>query len=100
MANTKRLTEKVEVLSHGTERDGGYGGYVPTVTVEDISDWPTSFPPEIGITAITAAAGNHDHAEVEDTERGLVAAATIQALAVALSARIVVLETAAPEEGG
>ncbi len=35
MANTKRLTEKVEVLSHGTERDGGYGGYIPTVTVED-----------------------------------------------------------------
>ena len=34
MANTKRLTEKVEVLSHGTQGDG-YGGYIPTVTVED-----------------------------------------------------------------
>ena len=63
--------------------------------VEDISDWPTSFPPEIGITATTAAAGNHDHAVVEDATSGLVAAATIQALAEALSARILVLETAA-----
>ena len=34
MANTKRLTETVEVLSHGTESDG-YGGYIPTVTVVD-----------------------------------------------------------------
>ena len=33
MANTLRLTETVEVLSHGTQGDG-YGGYVPTVTVE------------------------------------------------------------------
>ena len=64
--------------------------------VADITDWPTSFPPEIGITATTAAAGNHDHALVADATSGLAAAATIQALAVALSARILVLETPAP----
>ena len=63
--------------------------------VEDISDWPTSFPPEIGTTATTAAAGNHDHAVVEDVTSGLAAAATIQDLAEALSARILALETAA-----
>ena len=67
--------------------------------VADISDWPESFPPEIGITATTAAAGDHDHAVVEDLTSGLVAAATIQALAEALSARILALETAAAEEG-
>ena len=44
----------------------------------------TSFPPAA-----------HDHAVVEDATSGLVAAATIQALAEALSARILVLETAA-----
>ena len=65
--------------------------------VADISDWPATFPPEIGTTATTAAAGNHDHAVVEDTESGLEAAATIQALAEALSTRILALETAAGE---
>ena len=64
--------------------------------VADITDWPATFPPEIGITATTAAAGNHDHAVVADATSGLVAAATIQDLAEALSARILVLETAAP----
>ncbi len=63
--------------------------------VADITDWPASFPPEIGVTATTAAAGNHDHAVVEDATSGLAAAATIQALAEALSARILALETAA-----
>ena len=72
-------------------------GVKQVAEVEDISDWPTSFPPEIGITATTAAAGNHDHAVVEDVTSGLEAAATIQALAEALSARILVLETAAGE---
>ena len=55
--------------------------------VADITDWPTSFPPAA-----------HDHAVVEDVTSGLVAAATIQALAVALSARILVLETAEAAE--
>ena len=66
--------------------------------VADITDWPESFPPEIGTTATTAAAGDHDHAVVEDTDSGLEAAATIQALAEALSTRILALETAAGEE--
>ena len=65
--------------------------------VADITDWPTSFPPEIGTTATTAAAGDHDHAVVEDVESGLEAAATIQDLAEALSARILALESAAGE---
>ena len=48
----------------------------------------------IGTTATKAAAGNHDHAVVEDTASGLAAAANIQALAIALSARIKALEDA------
>lgn len=49
----------------------------------------------IGTTATKAAAGNHDHAVVADASVGLAAAATIQDLAVALSARIKTLEEAA-----
>ena len=52
--------------------------------VADITDWPVSFPPAA-----------HDHAVVEDATSGLAAAATIQALAEALSARILALETPA-----
>lgn len=69
-------------------------GVKQVAEVADISDWPTSFPPEIGVTATTAAAGNHDHAVVEDVTSGLAAASTIQELAEALSARILALETA------
>ena len=50
---------------------------------------------EIGTTATTAAAGNHDHAVEADPDVGLAAAATIQELAAALSARIKALEDAA-----
>lgn len=46
----------------------------------------------IGATATTAAAGNHNHAIVADAASGLAAAADLQALAIALSARIKVLE--------
>ncbi len=60
--------------------------------VKDITDWPESFPPEIGTSATTAAAGNHDHAVVENETSGLVAADTIQDLAEALSARIANLD--------
>ena len=70
-------------------------GVKQVAEVANITDWPATFPPEIGITATTAAAGNHDHAVVADVTSGLVAAATIQDLAEALSARILVLETAA-----
>lgn len=65
--------------------------------VEDISDWPESFPPEIGTSATTAAAGNHDHAVVANEETGLEAAATLQGLAQALSARIALIEEALEE---
>jgi hypothetical protein len=49
--------------------------------VADISDWPTTFPPAA-----------HDHAVVADEETGLEAAATLQGLAEALSARIADLD--------
>ena len=48
----------------------------------------------IGTTATKAAAGNHDHAVVADASVGLAAAANIQELAIALSARIKALEDA------
>ena len=48
----------------------------------------------IGTTATKAAAGNHDHAITADVASGLAQAANLQALAVALSARIKVLEDA------
>lgn len=55
--------------------------------VADISDWPASFPP-----------ASHDHAVVADAESGLEAASDIQALAIALSARIKTLEDLASAE--
>ncbi len=60
--------------------------------VADITDWPDSFPPKIGTSATTAAAGNHDHAVVAKAESELEAAATIQELAEALSTRIADLD--------
>ena len=63
-------------------------GVKQVAEVDDISDWPESFPPAA-----------HDHAVVENAESGLEAAATIQDLAEALSARILALETAAEGEG-
>ena len=50
---------------------------------------------EAARTAIDAAVDTHDHAVVEDAASGLAAAADIQALAIALSARIKTLEDAA-----
>ena len=58
----------------------------------DVTGKPSTFAPEIGTTATTAAAGNHDHAVVADAESGLEAASDIQALAIALSTRIKALE--------
>ena len=71
-------------------------GALQVATWGDITGKPTAYPPEIGTTATKAAAGNHNHAIVEDVASGLAAAADIQALAVALSTRIKALETAAP----
>ena len=69
------------------------GDYAPDWA--SITSKPATFAPTIGATATTAAAGNHNHAVTDDAASGLAAAATIQALAVALSARIKVLEDAA-----
>ena len=71
-------------------------GVLQALAWADVTGKPTTFPPEIGTTATKAAAGNHNHAVVEDAASGLAAAADIQALAVALSTRIKALETAAP----
>ena len=59
--------------------------------------WAVIDDAAIGTTATTAAAGNHNHAIVEDTASGLAAAANIQALAIALSTRIKALEDAPAE---
>lgn len=62
----------------------------------EVTDKPATFPPTTGATATTAAPGNHNHAVTADAGSGLAAAANIQALAVALSARIKALEDATP----
>lgn len=79
---------KAEFEEKYTASSGG------SVSWGDISGKPSTFPPAIGNTATTAAAGNHDHAVTADATSGLAAAATIQALAVALSTRIKALEDA------
>lgn len=61
---------------------------------DEAAAWAEIQSGAIGTTATTAAAGNHDHAVVEDTASGLAAAANIQALAIALSTRIKALEDA------
>lgn len=78
------------------------GNYTPSVA--DIPALPTSkitsgtfaiaqLP--TGTSASTVALGNHNHAITTDAASGLSAAANLQALAVALSARIKALEDAA-----
>ena len=59
---------------------------------DEAAAWAEIQSGAIGTTATKAAAGNHDHAVVEDVASGLAAAANIQALAIALSARIKALE--------
>ena len=61
---------------------------------DEAAAWAEIQSGAIGTTATKAAAGNHDHAVVEDTASGLAAAANIQALAIALSTRIKALEAA------
>lgn len=61
---------------------------------DEAAAWAEIQSGAIGTTATKAAAGNHDHAVVEDAASGLAAAANIQALAIALSARIKALEDA------
>lgn len=61
---------------------------------DEAAAWAEIQSGAIGTTATKAAAGNHDHAIVKDTASGLAAAANIQELAIALSARIKALEDA------
>ena len=67
---------------------------VDAAGADEAAAWAEIQSGAIGTTATKAAAGNHDHAVVEDTASGLAAAANIQALAIALSARIKALEDA------
>ena len=62
--------------------------------VDAAAAWGVIQSGAIGTTATKAAAGNHDHAVAADASVGLAAAANIQALAIALSARIKALEDA------
>lgn len=62
----------------------------------DVTGKPATFPPTTGTSATTAAPGDHNHSVTADAASGLAAAANIQALAVALSARIKALEDATP----
>ena len=81
---------------------GGEGG---AVAWGDITDVPVALTaaqaastPSIralGSTATTASPGTHNHPVTADAASGLAAAAIVQALAVALSARIKALEDAA-----
>lgn len=74
---------------------GGGGEPSEPVNWETLDGKPATFAPTIGTTASTAAAGNHNHPVTADTGSGLAAAASVQALAVALSTRIKALEDAA-----
>ena len=59
-----------------------------------VAAWGVIQSGAIGTTATKAAAGNHNHAVEADETSGLAAAADIQSLAIALSARIKALEGA------
>ena len=61
--------------------DLGTLGAKQVAKVEDITDFPATMPPSA-----------HDHEVEADVDSGLAAASTIQALAIALSARIKALE--------
>ena len=98
--NSLLIASDTGVIKKGNGTDAyadlDYLGAQQVATWGDITGKPTAFPPEIGTTATKAAAGNHNHAVVEDAASGLAAAANIQALAIALSTRIKALETATP----
>lgn len=68
--------------------------FISEVKWAEVTGKPTTFPPTTGATASVAAPGNHSHAVTADAGSGLAAAATIQALAIALSTRIKALEDA------
>ena len=97
--NSLLIASDTGVIKKGNGTDAyadlDYLGALQVATWGDITGKPTAFPPEIGTTATKAAAGNHNHAVVEDAASGLASAENIQALAIALSTRIKALETAA-----
>lgn len=86
------LAGNTQLLKVGTgANDAKAGNYNPPSA-------STSAPGiiQIGTGAGNAAAGDHGHAITADVPSGLTAAANLQALAVALSARIKALEDAGP----
>lgn len=71
--------------------EGGSG----SVSWDDVTDKPSTFPPTIGTTADTAAAGDHTHTFA--SLAGTVADATgadLQAILEDLASRIAALESA------
>ena len=105
-----------QAIVQGTP-DGGGGSGPVTIVVNDITDATDTGKAvllaedsaaarsaigagtsslALGSSASQASAGNHNHAVTADAGSGLAAAANIQALAVALSTRIKVLEDEAP----
>ena len=99
-ANTLLIASDTGVVRKGNGADAYADlddiGALQALKWGDVTEKPTTFAPIIGSTGTTAAAGNHDHAVVEDAASGLAAAANIQALAISLSTRIKALEPAAP----
>lgn len=71
------------VVEDGATVEGLEGGGGGTVAWGDVTGKPATFPPTVGATATTAAAGNHTHTDY----------ATSAALA-ALEARVTALEGA------
>lgn len=120
-ANSLLIASDSGVLKKGdginAYADLSFIGAKQALTWGDVTGKPSTFAPEIGTTATTAAAGNHDHAVEDitnfpetmppsahdhaveaDEDSGLVAASTIQALAIALSTRIKALEDLATSD--
>lgn len=90
----KRLWAYLQKHSANIESGGGEAG---PVTWADVAGKPATFPPTVGTTAATAAAGNHTHTAATVTvaagSDGL-AAGNVQTQLQALATRI-----AAPEGG-
>ena len=84
-ANSLLIESDTGILKKGdgvkTYADLASVGAKQVATVADITDFPATMPPSA-----------HDHAVVADAASELVAASTIQELAVALSTRIKALE--------
>lgn len=62
--------------------DNGWKDIAPTVTWASITGKPATFPPTIGTTAVTAAAGNHTHPSYENSLASLAATTNSQATSI------------------